>query len=244
MNPVAIASAGVPVLCIDTCAILDVMRDPTRESAKPHERKAGLDLVLAAESGRLACIMAAQVAIEFAEHDQPIQDEATRSLVKVREQIERINELSAVYGAHGAVSLTHLDDHVTRARAVVGRWLAQLDAVTPGPDVPAKAFARMNAGIAPARRGKDSSKDCLIYETYLEAITILRNSGVVAPIVFLSSNTKEYLTEGNILKPDIVTDFTELNISYAPNMGAAKYALGFRLIRWIGSYRTLVRWGR
>ncbi len=227
MDAIAIASAGVPVLCIDTCAILDVMRDPTRESAKPHERKAGLDLVVAAESGRLACVMAAQVAIEFVEHDQPIQDEATRNLAKIREQIERINELSTVYGAPGTVSLTHLDDHVARTRAVVGRWLAQLDTITPGPDVPAKAFARMNAGIAPARRGKDSSKDCLIYETYLEAVTALRNAGVVTPIVFLSSNTKEYLTESNVLKPDIVTDFTKLNLSYAPNMGAAKYALGF-----------------
>ena len=45
----------------------------------------------------------------------------------------------------------------------------------------------MNAGVAPARRGKDSSKDCLVYETYLEAVAALRGAGVAAPIVFLSS---------------------------------------------------------
>jgi len=101
MDANAIASAGVPVLCIDTCSILDVMRDPTRESAKVHERQAAIDLVAAAEAGKLACVVAEQVAIEFAEYDQPVQDEAERNLSKIREEIERINKLSSVYGAPG-----------------------------------------------------------------------------------------------------------------------------------------------
>lgn len=83
----------------------------------------------------------------------------------------------------------------------------------------------MNAGKAPARRGKDSTKDCLVYETYLEAAGDSRTSGVTTPIVFLSSNTQEYFTEGSILKPDIVEDFDNLSLSYAPNMSAAKQTL-------------------
>ena len=226
MDAHAIASAGVPVLCIDTCSILDVMRDPTRETAKPHDRQAAIDLVTAAESGRLICLMAEQVAIEFSDHDQPVQDEAERNLKKVREQVERINNLSAVFGAPGIVDFTHLDDHVGRARAVVGRWLAKLDKVTPGPLAPAKAFARVNAGIAPARRGKDSSKDCLVYETYIEAVSALRAAGVSTSIVFLSSNTNEYLTESKVLKPGIAAEFGAINLRYAPNMAAAKHQLG------------------
>jgi tRNA A37 methylthiotransferase MiaB len=84
----------------------------------------------------------------------------------------------------------------------------------------------MNACIAPARRGKDSSKDCLVYETYLEAVTSLRNAGVVKPIVFLSSNTKEYLTENNILRTGIAAEFSNINLKYVPNMSAAKFTLG------------------
>jgi hypothetical protein len=33
-----IASLGLPVLCTDTCSVLDIMRDPTRDSARAHER--------------------------------------------------------------------------------------------------------------------------------------------------------------------------------------------------------------
>jgi hypothetical protein len=226
MDAHAIASAAVPVLCIDTCSILDIMRDPTRDTVRPHDRQAAIDLVIAAEAGNLMCFIAEQVAIEFADHDQSVQDEAERSLRKMRAQIERINKLSAVYGAPGIANLAHLDDHVARARSVVGRLLVKLDKVIPGPSVPAKAFARMNAGIAPGRRGKESSKDCLVYETYLELVAALRGSGVASPIVFLSSNTNEYFTDSGILRAPIAVDFGKLSIDYAPNMSAAKHMLG------------------
>jgi DNA-binding FrmR family transcriptional regulator len=226
MTAHAIPLAGAPVLCIDTCSILDIMRDPTRETAQPHDRRAAIHLVTAAEAGDLQCYMADQVAIEFSEHDQPVQDEAARNLKKLRQQLDRINKLVAVYGATSVVDLSHLDDHVARARAVVNRWLVQLRTITPSAEAPAKAFARMNAGIAPARRGKDSSKDCLVYETVLEQVSALRSAGVTVQMVFLSSNTNEYLTEGKNLKPKIAVEFANFNLVYAPNMGAAKYALG------------------
>lgn len=226
MDARAIASAGRPVLCIDTCSILDIMRDPTRETVKALDRQAAIDLATAAENGKLACLMAEQVALEFADHDQSTQDEAARNLKKVREQIERINAISTIYGAPGTINLTHLDDHVSRARQIVGRWLNQLIAVTPSPAIPGKAFARMNSLLAPAKRGKESSKDCLIYETYLESMTELRAAGVIAPMVFLSSNTSEYLTEAKILKNEIAADFSTLNVAYAATMGHAKHLLG------------------
>ena len=215
MNPTAISSLGVPVLCIDTCSILDIMRDPTREGARPHERHAAIDLVTHAEAGRLVCLIAQQVNTEFADHDLSIQEEATRTLTKLRLQIDQVNRIAAIYGSPSTVSFEHLDDHVVRARAVVERWLTQLAFVTPSSAAPGKAFARMNAGIAPAKRGKESSKDCLVYETYLEAAGELRAAGLTTPIVFLSSNTNEYLEERRIVKPEISTEFSPLAVSYS-----------------------------
>ena len=59
-----------------------------------------------------------------------------------------------------------------------------------------------------------------------EAASALRGAGVTRPIVFLSSNTNEYLTEGRLLKPKIAVEFGAIKLGYAPNMSAAKYALG------------------
>jgi hypothetical protein len=226
MDVHSIASSGIPILCIDTCSILDIMRDPTRTTARPHDHRAALGIVAAIEAGRLICLVADQVATEFAAHDKGIQEEAERNLKNLRDQIMNVNELSEVYGSLGTIQLAHLDDHVARARAVVGRLLSRVEAVKPSAIVPTNAFVRVNRNIAPARQGKESSKDCLIYETYLEAIGNLRTAGALQTIVFLSSNTNDYQTVGNILKPDIAAELDPLNCTYAPNISVAKRALG------------------
>jgi hypothetical protein len=222
----ALLSVGLPVLFVDTCSILDIMRDPTRDSAKPHEMQAAIDLVCAAEANTVNFFMAEQVALEFATHDLKVQDEAKQKLKKTCEQIERINRLAAVFGATNNVNLSHLDDHVTRARAVVERWLAMLQTINPSQDAPGRAYARLNANKAPARQGKESSKDCLVYETISEKAAAIRAKNCSAPIVFLSSNTNDYCTAGGVLKPDIVSEFGQLDLKYAPNMSAAKHLLG------------------
>jgi hypothetical protein len=132
-----------------------------------------------------------------------------------------------VYGTAVAPDLSYLDQHVSRARAVVGRWLGRLETYVPDPIVHSKAFQRVNANIAPAAQGKESSKDCLVFETYLEIWTALRAMGLAAPIVFLSSNTREYVGEGRRVKASIATELGDLNVLYAPNVSAARHYLGF-----------------
>ena len=220
------AMSTVPVLCFDTCSLLDIMRDPSRDTIRVPDRIAGLELLEAAETGRLQCFMPQQVTIEFNEHDASTQEEAERAIKRVRDQLSRINALDAVYGTAKEIDLAHLDGHVGRARGVVGRWLARLQTFKPGEDAPAKAFARVNTATPPAARGKESSKDCLVYETVLELASGLRAAGTVAPIVFLSSNINEYLVDRSHLKPEIAAEFAPLGLGYAQNMGLAKHLLG------------------
>jgi hypothetical protein len=226
MDVSAIATANIPILFIDTCSLLDIMRDPTRDNLKVNEREAAIQLLKIAETGGVHLALAEQVSLEFAEHDLPIQEEAERNLGKLRDKIERINKLSSVLGAPGTIDLSHLDDHVPMTRKIVDRWIQKSQIIRTPTDAPMKAFARVNASRAPAVRGKDSSKDCLIFETYLFAAEQIRSAGISEPIVFLSSNTKEYYTNGSNLKPDIMQDFAPSRIDYAPNMAAAKFSLG------------------
>ena len=41
---IRLIALGVPILCVDTCTVLDIMRDPTRKEIRPRERQSGLDL--------------------------------------------------------------------------------------------------------------------------------------------------------------------------------------------------------
>ncbi len=127
MDTGAIVAAAVPVLLIDTCSIVDIMRDPTRDTHRPIDQQAAMDLLAAAESGRLIGLIADQVAVEFAEHDQSVQEEARRKMRSFQDQIIRINNVAAIYGATANLDLAHLDDRVNRTRTAVGRWLTQLD---------------------------------------------------------------------------------------------------------------------
>ena len=70
-------------------------------------------------------------------------------------------------------------------------------------------------------------KDCVIVEAYLEVAGQLRGAGLAAPIVFTSSNTKEYFAPNTRhLQSDIATDLGGVGVEYAPNFGAARHSLG------------------
>jgi len=219
---------GVPVVCLDTCSILDVMRDPARDSAREHEATAALQLLDQLENGPgLIALLADQVRLEFADHAQSIQDETSRALDKLRERIARVSHITATFGVAANIDPKHLDGHAERARAVVDRWIAATTATPQGTEIPSRALLRLNSARTPARKGKDSMKDCVVIETYLEAVHQLRNSGLTAKVVFASSNTKDYAMEPTSnLRTDLAAEFSLLGIEYAPNLAAAKHMLG------------------
>ncbi|MCH4024814.1 MAG: PIN domain-containing protein [Acetobacter sp.] len=226
-DPNAIAALSVPVLCIDTCSLLDIMRDPTRDSTQARDRLAAIDLVKRLESLDLVCLVAEQVEMEFGSHDTDIQLEAENAIRKLRERVDQVNQIHATFLSAVKVDLTHLDNVVAPARQIITRWTNAAHRVSSSPAIYSKAMYRVNQGIAPARKGKDSVKDCVVVETYLSAVDDLRTARMPTNVVFLSSNTKEYRAEGKTLHPDLVTDFSNINITYAPNMSAAKALLGF-----------------
>lgn len=226
-DPIEIAAHSVPVLCIDTCSLLDIMRDPTRDGANAHHRLAAIDLVQRLENLDLVCLIAEQVEIEFASHDADIQLEATNAIRKLRERVDQANQIYSAFLGTVNVNLTHLDNMVASARQAITRWIKAAHRVPSSADIYTKAIGRVNRNIAPARKGKDSVKDCVVFETYLTAVDALRAAGMPTTFVFLSSNTKEYLTESKALKPDFVADFNGNKIKYASNMSMAKALLGF-----------------
>lgn len=226
MDAAAIAASGRPILCLDTCALLDLMRDPTREGLRPAVRQAGFDLVARAERGELIILMAEQVRIEFDGHDADVQKDAQEKLDKLKELIRGTEAVAAIYGIEGAAQLGHLDDHVERARGLVQRWLDISTPTVPSVEVAARAFTRVNALRAPARQGKESSKDCLVFETYVEAVAAILAAGAQAPTVFVSSNTRDYLDPGSVLKADIASDLEPLGMEVAVSMEHARNALG------------------
>ena len=223
-----IAASGIPVLCFDTCTALDLMRDPTRETVKAHERRGAKEILRSVEcANNPALLMAEQVQREFFENVGGVEEETRVALQKLKAQIERIDNVVAVYGAEGTTNLNHLGNHVSQARQFAEKWIDAATLVRQGVEIPAKAVQRVLKARTPARKGKDSTKDCLVIETYLAVALQLRNAGLTAPIVFVSSNLRDYTEEtGTRLRTDLADEFAALNLEFAPNLAAAKHLLG------------------
>ncbi|MGK8436763.1 hypothetical protein ACRS3X_05305 [Ectopseudomonas hydrolytica] len=230
LAPDAIASMAameVPVLCVDTCTVLDVIRDITRDTIVVSDAKAGLALLSAAEGGTgLIVLMAEQVNLELSANLSEVKQEAQRGLAKFRSQAQRIHDVASAYGARGVLATNHLDGHIGRALAVLHRWTGVARLIPHNDGVASRAFRRVNEPRTPARRGKESMKDCVVIEAYLEVAHQLRAAGLTKPIVFSSSNIREYFEPSTRHLPaDIAADLAAVQMDYAPNFGAARHLL-------------------
>ena len=214
-------------LCLDTCVILDIVRDPTRNDIRTRDHTASLELLSMAERSKdLIVYIAEQVRNEFHNNVDVVQEESKNALSKFRDTASKIDQLSALYGASGRTDLSHLNNHEVRCREVADRWMKIGVPVHPSGHVFSRAFTRINQALTPAKKGKNSMADCVILETYLEHIHKLRSDGITGHAVFVSSNTRDYAgTSGAAIRDDIEQEFDNLKLEYAPNMAAAEHFL-------------------
>lgn len=215
-----------PLLCIDTCCILDVMRDPTRDGMHAWNFRDALYLLDCMErKNSLATLVSDQVLFELTSNIDEVQAETQTALARIANRMTRIDSILSEFGSTGSTNTSHFNDHACRARAIVDRWVAACIVAPQSDAVAGRALRRVNQVRAPARRGKESMKDCVVLETYIEAMKGLRDSGFALPIVFLSSNTKDY-EDGGRLRAELEIEFSALGVDFAPNFGAARHLLG------------------
>ena len=225
-----IVAKNAPVLCMDTCSILDLMRDPTRHGATTNDINVSKHLLECIDQhGTLVTLLAEQVSIEFNQHVDKIEGESRAALERLAKQVAQVDQLVALHttGQQVSAETQHWTAHPARSRLLSQRFVTSAFLAEQSDEIASKAYRRLNSASAPARQGKESSKDCLVIETYLEAIARLHQAGLQHTVVFVSSNTKDY-TDGNssVLRPELAAEFAGLNIAYAPNFGAAKHMLG------------------
>lgn len=218
---------AIPRLCLDTCSVLDILRTVDR-SLKPHEVQAAKDLLTSMRQGRLIGLVAPQVDREFRDNVSGVQEEAEKALRRLRDQTRAANELVGLLRRRKSLDLGHFEDHVVRSRALAEALLDRAQRVAETAEAKGRAADRVIRNIAPAEPGKQSMKDCLVIETYLDAVRDLRNQGVTAPIIFVSRNTTDYCSDktGLALKAPLNAEFAALNLEFWPNLPAAKHALG------------------
>ncbi|RBL65719.1 hypothetical protein C3E98_041445, partial [Pseudomonas sp. MWU13-2625] len=138
-----LVDAGAPVLCVDTCSILDVMRNPTRENLKSTDLEAARSLIeLMEANGPLGCLLAEQVQRELNDNAKAVETEARNSIKHVKKSVEKVHSIASVLVPTAPLDLRHLDRHVDLARILVDRWVAAATMVPQKPGIGDRAIAR------------------------------------------------------------------------------------------------------
>jgi len=86
------------------------------------------------------------------------------------------------------------------------------------------AMNRVSAKIAPAKSGQEA-KDCEIIESYLALSNALQAAGFTQQRVFVSSNSKDYLENGQV-HPDLDPVFRQAGLEYAAEIAWAHNLVG------------------
>ena len=89
----------------------------------------------------------------------------------------------------------------------------------------ANASSRSIEGRPPAKKGKDSIKDCLIIESYFRLACTVQDNKFSCKMVFITSNKHDYEQDYRCLHPDLREEFDSVGLDYLPSWSAARYEL-------------------
>ena len=200
-----------PVLCLDTCDLLDIIQCVTEGKARRLEHVRRLLDTLALRPDRVQVVVTYLVPVEWAQNQTTVIDEVERKTRRVDEDITEIHlawqhagpplpgPLPSYTGAGLPAVLT----------ALVGAVLGRAIILDRDDTCVSRALDRVQNKVRPSHAGM--VKDSIHLEHYLELCRQLHASGFPGRRVFVSANKADFWEAKN--KSDIHPDL-------APGLGA------------------------
>ena len=216
-------SSGLPVLLIDTCSVLDIVRCSMR--MKPADVQAALDLVAATNFDPPRCylIRSSLVEREFENHIYSTKKELENELNDLTARIGCLDVAAEYFGVArmGVQPAPELSGCLERlAREII----TKCEPIDPHVDAQARAHQRVVSATAPARPSKQSYKDCVIFEEYLELANRYQIGSRNQAVAFVTSNTDDYRREGKT-HPDIESAAEAAGLRICFSWQHARYVL-------------------
>jgi hypothetical protein len=205
-----------PVLFLDTCVIVDIIRATMRCMGTNFVQSAVvLRGLLKSTPPGCALVVASVVPTEWGNHAPKTRDEVRVHLAKIQDQAQHFHAACGALGvglAYGlpAYQAANLHDRLLDLSKEILDLAVVLDA---DGGCATRAIGREVAKLAPSRQGGEM-KDCVIVEECLELTRLLRANGFARKCVFCTSNTNDY---GNP-DPDLAADLLAVNLTVTTNL--------------------------
>ena len=225
-----LARTDAPVLLLDTCTILDVVRAPVLEQFGVHDIDAVHSLIGRAtgESPRVSLVICEQVHQEFRENIDVVERQTRIKIEKATDCfggiVKRMQALSLEDDIPDAVELSSLG--FPKAGRDLAEVIVQMSTViTDHHDEIVKAYDRVKLARPPATRARQSVKDCVVTESYLRLAATLHTGGFSRNMVFATSNTNDYQQGHSSLHPELRAEFHSVCLEYSPSWSASRHEL-------------------
>ena len=216
-----------PVLCLDTCDLLDVIRGITPQYLPAPRSFYRIERALSVDSTTLQVVITYLVKHEWEQNAEGVRLQEAGNLRTLASQLESIAEAKSYAGLDpmivpdlGGQSL--IDGLVNLARRVIDR-AAILQQDRSSID---RALERVMNQRRPSH--KNEIKDSIHLEHYLERARQLRAANYGEPCLFVSSNKADFWAAGgqSRIHPEIEPDFNAAGLTFYPRLEVAVRSLG------------------
>jgi len=222
-NAVAqIVAAGLPVLFIDTCVLLDVIRAPLRPAQLTGCLEAAMELLQLVATPPVRClpVVASFVPGEWHAHARAEADKLRTHLAAIDEEAGRLHGFCGLAGItppfpkpeYRLLSLAQRLHDLSRQLLDGALWLE------PDNDCIIRAHGRASSYTPPSLKGGEV-KDSTIVEECLEVSRRLQMPGFSPKKVFCTSNKNDYCEKGlSRLHQSLASDFGVASLGFVTSL--------------------------
>jgi hypothetical protein len=213
-----------PLLLVDTCTFLDVIRVPYRENIQINMIDTTMTLISRAKLNppSLWLVSCDIVKAEWESNANEVCNELKMHISKYQQSGVRLGKIlekalpGITYYQPDLVTFS-LEQHLYNLSK---NLLEASLKIADDDDCLVRATKRVRMNQAPASKSKSEPKDCMIIEHYLALCQGLRNSGFSKKCIFVSSNVNDYGKPHNIHQP-LDTQFNNLGIDFVTDLSWA-----------------------
>ena len=214
-----IRSKDNPIILMDTCSIIDIIRVGLRDNIQINHLVGALEVLKKLENDEITVILVEVVAEEIQDHKEHTVAELSTEQKKLKEQVIKLLEVSKTLNIPCDVSYNNanlkisIEDTLSK---VIDRLIEQSIIMQEDDECTLDATRRSRANKTPSQKGKGSIKDCLIIEHYLKLVKNLRSINFDKAVIFITSNFKDFGVAPEPKFP-LNDEFNSLQIQYCNN---------------------------
>jgi hypothetical protein len=186
------------ILILDTCTLLDIVRVPIRQKIAVLD--SAIEIKESIKNGNFNIVIPSLVPDEWRDNISNVCQEVNTIIRNIHKDLLFLTEVNEKLNLDKSdvPNLSNLNVELY-LRDISNEILSNGLILAFNEKFRLLATERVIKNIPPSVKGKDSLKDCIIFEEVLAISEALKSKGFQKKIVFASSNTKEF-DKGHIIK--------------------------------------------